>query len=73
MNAVIVKLLKKERDLTAHQLSQLDAALSAFLTSATKTIKEEVRRKRRPISAKGLAAIRRAQKLRWAKVKKAAK
>jgi hypothetical protein len=64
----IVKQLKKERDRVAQQVTQLDAALSAFI-GVYKTPGKKLKRKRRPMSAKGRAAIRRAQKARWAKVR----
>jgi hypothetical protein len=72
----IVGQLKKERDRVQQQLSGLNAALSAFAGvyshhgSATSPTEK---RKRRPMSAKGRAAIRRAQKARWAKVRAAKK
>ena len=72
----IVGQLKIERDRVQHQLSGLNAALAAFAGvyshSGTKAAPAQ-KRKRRPMSAKGRAAIRRAQKARWAKVRAAAK
>jgi hypothetical protein len=71
----IVGQLKKERDRVQQQLSGLNAALAAFAgvySSGGKAAPAE-KRKRRPMSAKGRAAIRRAQKARWAKVRAAAK
>jgi hypothetical protein len=64
----IVGQLKKERARVQQQLSGLNAALAAFAgdyggSGASK------KRTRRPLSAKGRAAIRRAQKARWAKVR----
>lgn len=68
----IVGQLKKERDRVQQQLSGLNAALAAFagVYSNSGTGKK---RTRRPMSAKGRAAIRRAQKARWAKVRAAKK
>jgi len=62
----IVKQLKRERDRVERQLSGLNAAISAFagVYAGTKPT-----RKRRKLSAKGLANIRAAQKARWAKVR----
>jgi hypothetical protein len=72
----IVGQLKKERDRVQQQLSGLNAALAAFAGvyshSGAKAAPAQ-KRKRRPMSAKGRAAIRRAQKARWAKVRAAAK
>jgi hypothetical protein len=68
----IVGQLKKERDKVQQQLSGLNAALAAFAGvysgSGSKAAPAE-KKKRRPMSAKGRAAIRRAQKARWAKVR----
>jgi hypothetical protein len=72
----IVGQLKKERDRVQQQLSGLNAALAAFAGvyshGGSKAAPAE-KRKRRPMSAKGRAAIRRAQKARWAKVRAAQK
>ena len=72
----IVGQLKKERDRVQQQLSGLNAALAAFAgvysSRGTKAAPAE-KRTRRPMSAKGRAAIRRAQKARWAKVRAAKK
>jgi hypothetical protein len=72
----IVGQLKKERDRVQQQLSGLNAALAAFAgvysNSGGKSA-PALKRKRRHMSAKGRAAIRRAQKARWAKVRAAAK
>ena len=72
----IVGQLKKERDRVQQQLSGLNAALAAFAgvysSRGTKAVPAE-KRARRPMSAKGRAAIRRAQKARWAKVRAAKK
>lgn len=72
----IVGQLRKERDRVQQQLSGLNAALAAFAGvysgNGTKRL-AAVKRKRRPMSAKGRAAIRRAQKARWAKVRAAQK
>src|SRR2546423_14348882 len=64
----IIALLKAERDKVARQLNGLNAALSAFagVYGAGRVIKP---RRRRKLSAKGLANIRAAQKARWAKQK----
>ncbi len=64
----IVGQLKKERARVQQQLSGLNAALAAFagVYSGSGASKK---RTRRPLSAKGRAAIRRAQKARWAKVR----
>jgi hypothetical protein len=72
----IVGQLKKERDRVQQQLSGLNAALAAFAgvySHGGSASAPAVRRTRRPMSAKGRAAIRRAQKARWAKVRAAAK
>jgi hypothetical protein len=62
----IVKQLKKERQRVEKQLSGLDAALGAF---ANVYSGGKAARKRRKMSAKGLARIAAAQRARWAKVK----
>src|SRR5437867_2885085 len=63
----IVALLKAERDKLTRQLNGLNAALAAFAgeyrDGATRP------RRRRKLSAKGLANIRAAQRARWAKQK----
>lgn len=71
----IVGQLKKERDRVQQQLSGLNAALAAFAGAYSKSgnTAPAKRSKRRPMSAKGRAAIRRAQKARWAKFRAAAK
>jgi hypothetical protein len=70
----IVGQLKKERDRVQQQLTGLNAALAAFAGVYTNHgSKSGQKRKRRPMSAKGRAAIRRAQKARWAKVRAAKK
>jgi hypothetical protein len=71
----IVGQLKRERDRVQQQLSGLNAALAAFAGVYTNHGKPGPgqKRKRRPLSAKGRAAIRRAQKARWAKVRAAKK
>jgi hypothetical protein len=72
----IVGQLKKERDRVQQQLSGLNAALAAFAgvySSRGSKAAPAQGRKRRPMSAKGRAAIRRAQKARWAKVRAAKK
>jgi hypothetical protein len=66
----IVRQLKRERDRVQHQLTGLNAALAAFAgfyrtDAGTESTTGE--RKRRPLSAKGRAAISLAQKARWAK------
>jgi hypothetical protein len=66
----IVGQLKKERDRVQQQLVGLNAALAAFAGVYSKAA-PAAKRKRRPMSAKGRAAIRRAQKARWAKVRAA--
>jgi hypothetical protein len=73
----IVGQLKKERDRVQQQLSGLNAALAAFAgvyssSRGSKAAPAE-KRTRRPMSAKGRAAIRRAQRARWAKVRAAKK
>src|SRR5438093_2507311 len=60
----IVALLKTERDKVARQLKGLNAALAAFAGSYTDGSRP---RRRRKLSAQGLANIRAAQKARWAK------
>lgn len=71
----IVEQLKKERDRVQQQLSGLNAALAAFAGvysgGSGKSLPDA--KKRRTMSAKGRAAIRRAQKARWAKVRAANK
>ena len=72
----IVGQLKKERDRVQQQLSGLNAALAAFAGVYSNSGGKSApgpKRKRRQMSAKGRAAIRRAQKARWAKVRAAAK
>lgn len=69
----IVGQLKKERDRIQQQLSGLNAALAAFAGAYGGKSAPAQKRKRRPLSAKGRAAIRRAQKARWAKVRAAKK
>lgn len=69
----IVGQLKKERDRVQQQLSGLNAALAAFAGAYSSKPAPAEKRKRRPLSAKGRAAIRRAQKARWAKVRAAKK
>ena len=72
----IVGQLKKERDRVQKQLVGLNAALAAFAgvySNHGSTSASGVKRKRRQMSAKGRAAIRRAQKARWAKVRAAKK
>ena len=72
----IVGQLKKERDKVQQQLSGLNAALAAFAgvySRGRSASAPAIKRKRRPMSAKGRAAIRRAQKARWAKVRAAKK
>ena len=72
----IVGQLKKERDRVQQQLSGLNAALAAFAGvyggGRAKSLPGSPK-KRRTMSAKGRAAIRRAQKARWAKVRAANK
>ena len=72
----IVGQLKKERDRVQQQLSGLNAALAAFAgvyTNQGGKAGPAQKRKRRAMSAKGRAAMRRAQKARWAKVRAAKK
>jgi hypothetical protein len=72
----IVGQLKKERDRVQQQLSGLNAALAAFAgvyTNHGSKAGPAQKRQRRPMSARGRAAIRRAQKARWAKVRAAKK
>jgi hypothetical protein len=74
----IVVQLRSERDRLQQQLSGLNAALAAFAGvysngGSKRATAVKVKRTRRPMSAKGRAAIRRAQKARWAKVRAAAK
>lgn len=72
----IVGQLKKERNRVQQQLSGLNAALAAFAGVYSNGAGQRlpaVKRKRRPLSAKGRAAIRRAQKARWARVRAAQK
>ena len=72
----IVGQLKKERDRLQQQLTGLNAALAAFAGAYSSDASKRasaVKTKRRPLSAKGRAAIRRAQKARWAKVRAAKK
>ena len=68
----IVGQLKKERARVQQQLSGLNAALAAF-AGVYSNAGPAKKRTRRPLSAKGRAAIRRAQKARWAKVRAAKK
>jgi hypothetical protein len=62
----IVKQLKKERDRAAQQVSQLDAALSAFVRVYRKPGRTA---KRKPMSASARRKIAAAQRARWAKVR----
>jgi len=62
----IVQQLKKERDRAEKQLSALNAALSAFVSSYKGA---KPTRKRRKLSAKGRANIIAAERARWAKVR----
>jgi len=62
----ILQQLKKERDRAEKQLSALNAALSAFVSSYKGA---KPTRKRRKLSAKGRANIIAAQRARWAKVR----
>jgi hypothetical protein len=75
--STIVGQLKEERDRLQQQLSGLNAALAAFAgvyTNNNRTNRAPAARStRRPMSAKGRAAIRRAQKARWARVRAAKK
>jgi hypothetical protein len=64
----IVGQLKKERARVQQQLSGLNAALAAF-AGVYSGRGPSKKRTRHPLSAKGRAAIRRAQKARWAKVR----
>jgi hypothetical protein len=66
----IVKQLKKERDRAQHQLSALNATLSAFVGAYSGA---KPTRKRTKISAAGRARIAAAQRARWAKIKRAKK
>ncbi|MGC2184503.1 MAG: hypothetical protein WA637_14580 [Terriglobales bacterium] len=68
----IVGQLKKERARVQQQLSGLNAALAAFAGVYSNGAPAK-RKRRRALSAKGRAAIRRAQKARWAKVRAAKK
>jgi hypothetical protein len=65
----IVKQLKQERDRVERQLSGLNAALTAFAGVYRGTAKPG--RKRRKMSAKARAKIAAAQRVRWAKVRRA--
>jgi hypothetical protein len=72
----IVGQLKKERDRVQQQLSGLNAALAAFAgvySGGSGKSLQGATKKRRTMSAQGRAAIRRAQKARWAKVRAANK
>ena len=73
----IIGQLKQERDRVQQQLSGLNAALAAFAGAYSHGGRERAvpaaKKKRHIISAKGRAAIRRAQKARWAKVRAAKK
>src|SRR5438132_10692030 len=64
----LIVLLKVERDKVARQLNGLNAALAAFTGAHGRADRNKPRR-RRKLSAKGLANIRAAQKARWAKQK----
>jgi phosphopantetheine adenylyltransferase len=67
----IVKQLKKERDRVEHQLSGLNAALSAFAKVYIGTTKPT--RKKRTMSAAGRKRLAAAQRARWVRVKRAKK
>jgi hypothetical protein len=75
--STIVGQLKEERDRLQQQLSGLNAALAAFAGVYTNNNRTNhapaAKTTRRPMSAKGRAAIRRAQKARWARVRAAKK
>jgi hypothetical protein len=62
--AGVVQQLKKERDLAARTVEQLDAALAALIGASGKQTGA-----RRKISAAGRARIAAAQRARWAKVR----
>src|SRR5437773_3541611 len=64
----IIALLKAERDKVTRQLNGLNAALAAF-AGVYRGRDGAKPRGRRKLSAKGLANIRAAQKVRWAKQK----
>jgi hypothetical protein len=62
----ILKHLKAARDKTAFELGRMEAAISALSGSGSKSIKPTGKRPRRKkMTAKARAAIRRAQKARW--------
>ena len=67
----LVRELKATEQQLVGQLEGIRAAISALETGGTATTSEKsdspVARKRSRISAKGRAAIARAQRLRWAK------
>jgi hypothetical protein len=62
----IVKHIKKERDEVEKQLSALNLALAAFVGAYYGA---KPTRKKRTMSAKGRAAVRKAQKKRWSEWK----
>jgi hypothetical protein len=69
----IVKQLRKERDRAAQQVSQLDAALTAFVgVYKAKGRRATTITKRKPMSKAARRKIAAAQRARWAKVKRAA-
>ena len=65
----LVVLLKAERDKVVRQLKGLNAALAAFAGSYSDGATRP--RRRRRLSAQGLANIRAAQRARWAKGRRA--
>lgn len=69
--SVIVKQLKRERDRAEHQMTQINAALAAFVNVYRKPSK--ARRLRKPMSASARRRIGAAQRRRWAKVRRTAK
>jgi hypothetical protein len=67
--SVIVKQLKKERDIVEKQLSGLNAALAAFVGTYYGNGAKPTR-KRRKMSAAGRERIAATQRARWARVKR---
>jgi len=69
----VVRMLKKEQDRLTKDLRGIGAALAAFGAAYGKRTRAGRPKRKRRMSARGRAAIIRAQKKRWAKVRAAKK
>ena len=63
----VMKVLRDERKLLSKRLSALDIAIAALAGNVRNTVKRTVKR---TMSAAGRAKIAKAQRARWAKIKK---